>query len=355
MVHNHGALLQLTALIRVLRGENIDAAALRFEKNYDFLGHELRAKYEISVRSIGIYIKYLMSEGLKKTWYNFKKSGTLNKYRKETGIIGNYYSDEKNMDAVVIGSDEVFALHTGPTPILFGHAAPSLKVFAYAGSFGPTTYEDVCNRHCKAFVESGLSSMCGISVRDQNSRAVVEKLIGESPRMVCDPVLLYGFREEIASLKRPTDEKYLLVYAYDGRMDTSEEVTAIRNYANRKGLKIISPGMYHPWVDKNVDTDPVNLLAWFKYADCVVTDTFHGCVISIITETPMAVRTRDSNRFKLYNLLVEYGLDNRIVKSWDNLKTVFETPVDFAAVGRQVDLRRKDAMEYLREMITKEI
>ena len=47
-VHNHGALLQLNALIQVLRTTfDADAKALQYDKNYDFLGHELKAKYVI--------------------------------------------------------------------------------------------------------------------------------------------------------------------------------------------------------------------------------------------------------------------------------------------------------------------
>lgn len=279
----------------------------------------------------------------------------MSKYRAESGIIGNYYTDEKDLDAVVVGSDEVFALHTGPTPAFFGHALPSKKVFAYAGCFGPTDYDDVVAKHCNAFVESGLKAMCGLSVRDENSREAVEKLTGINPKLVCDPALLYGYEEEIAKMEKPIKENYLLVYAYDGRMDTLEEVAAIKAYAKAHGLKTLSPGFYHPWVDYNINVDPVNLLGYFKHASGVVTDTFHGSVMSIITDASMTVCTRESNHFKLYNLLAEYGLENRIVTSWDMLPKVLDVPVDFNPVHEQVKARRADAMSYLDEMIAKEV
>lgn len=60
----------------------------------------------------------------------------------------------------------------------------------------------------------------------------------------------------------------------------------------------------------------------------MITDTFHGSVMSIITDVSIAVRTRDSNHFKLYNLLAEYGLEDRIVTSWDKLDTVLNLPID---------------------------
>ena len=57
-VHNHGALLQLNALIQVLKKEfNAEAKALQYDKNYDFLGVELKAKYVLSFKSIKIYSK----------------------------------------------------------------------------------------------------------------------------------------------------------------------------------------------------------------------------------------------------------------------------------------------------------
>ena len=50
-VHNHGAVLQLTALVKVLARKGIEAKALQFDKNYDFLGVALKSKYDIASRS----------------------------------------------------------------------------------------------------------------------------------------------------------------------------------------------------------------------------------------------------------------------------------------------------------------
>ena len=49
-VHNHGALLQLNALKQVLKSYSIDAQALQFDKNYDFMCRDMKAKYEISLK-----------------------------------------------------------------------------------------------------------------------------------------------------------------------------------------------------------------------------------------------------------------------------------------------------------------
>lgn len=91
-VHNHGAILQMNALIKVLRKNfRVEAHALQFDKNYDFLGRELKAKYEIGIKSIGIYVKYLFERGLKLFLFNVKKKRLFENFKKKENLIGDYH------------------------------------------------------------------------------------------------------------------------------------------------------------------------------------------------------------------------------------------------------------------------
>lgn len=350
-VHNHGAILQMNALIKVLKKSfSIDAQALQFDKNYDFMGREWKAKFEFGISSIGIYIKYLFERGLKIFFFNVKKKILFENLKKRENLIGKYYSDCENLNGVIIGSDEVFALHTGPTPVMFGHALPSDKVFAYAGCFGPTKIEDIKRLHCVALVAGGLSSMKGLSMRDQNSIDITKELTGRDSKLVVDPVILYGYEEELAKLTDPKLPKYLLVYAYETRMNDPKETKKIVNYAHNHGLKVVCPGFYHGWADMNINTDPVELLRYFKYAECVVTDTFHGSIMSIITGRELAVKLRDNSN-KLLNLLKEYCLADRVIgEDWD-LESIFANKQDNDHVAKEVIRRRSESMAYLKEMI----
>lgn len=352
-VHNHGAILQMNALIKVLKQQfGIEAQALQFEKNYDFLGRELKAKYEISAKSIGIYFKYLVDRGLSVFLFNIKKKKLFDQFKKKENLIGVYYSESERLDAVIVGSDEVFALHTGPTPVFFGHALPTDKVFSYAGCFGPTKLEDVKRLHCEYFVSSGLSNMVGLGMRDQNSIYITKALTGRDSALVVDPVLLYGYVDEIKNFTDPGLPKYLLVYAYENRMNDLKEIDKIVSYAHRHGLKVVCPGFYHNWADINVNTDPVELLRYFKYANCIVTDTFHGSVMSIISGREIAVKLRDNSN-KLLNLLEEYGLADRVIgKDWD-LERIFSRKQNNDIVAKEVIRRRKESIKFLKEMIEK--
>ncbi len=350
-VHNHGAILQMNALVKVLKNDfDIEAQALQFDKNYDFMGREWKAKYEVGIKSIGIYVKYLFERGLKIFLFNIRKKILFESFKKRENLIGEFYSEAKNLDGVIIGSDEVFALHTGITPVMFGHALPTDKVFSYAGCFGPTKIEDIKKWHCEAIVASGLASMNGLAMRDQNSIIIAKELTGKDATLVVDPVILYGYEEELAGMTRPNLPKYLLVYAYETRMNEPEEYRKIVEYAHSKGLKVVCPGFYHSWADININTDPVELLRYFKYAECVVTDTFHGSVLSIITGRELAVKLRDNSN-KLLNLLREYGLEERVINDNWEIDSVFQKKQNYSFIVSELKKRRTESMTYLSKMI----
>lgn len=350
-VHNHGASLQLNALIKVLKRDfNADAQALQFETNYDFADKSVRDKHKISINSVGYFLNYIRKRGLKLFLFNIRKSRLFRRFNQRENLIGLHCKDCENLDAIIIGSDEVFSLAVGPTPEFFGYNLPSKKVFAYAGCFGPTTIEDVRKVHCEDFVRDGLNSMIGLSMRDQNSIAIAKEFTGRDAELVVDPVILYGYKKELETLSNPGLPKYLLVYAYESRLNDPKEYMAILDYAHKNGLLVVCPGFYHGWADKNINTDPVELLRYFKYAACVVTDTFHGCVMSLITGADMAVIIRDNGN-KLLNLMNEYHIeDRRIDQNWD-LETIFSKRVDWNDVSSEITKRRADSMDYLKKMI----
>lgn len=352
-VHNHGASLQLNALKKVLKQAfDIDAQALQFETNYDFAEKSVKDKHKISVHSIGYFLNYIKERGIRIFIFNIRKKRLFERFNTREKLIGPHSNTCRPLDAVVIGSDEVFSLFAGPTPEFFGYNLPSKKVFSYAGCFGPTTIEDVKRVHCEEFVSNGLNSMVGLSMRDQNSIAVAKEFTGREPELVVDPVILYGYKEELARQTDPGLPKYLLVYAYESRLNDPKEYEAILNYAHSNGMIVVCPGFFHKWADRNINTDPVELLKYFKYSECVVTDTFHGCVMSLITEADMAVVIRDNGN-KLLNLMNEYKIDDRRVGQDWNLSAIFARPVDWNIVNGEIRHRRELSMNYLERMIAK--
>ena len=342
-VHNHGAVLQANALKRVLEKYGCEVSFLTFDRNYDFINIEQKNKYKISIRSIPFFINYAIQRGIPNILFNIIKTFKLNLYRKKNFQISGRYSDF-NGDYVVIGSDEVFSTEIGINHFFYGHGISVSKIISYAASFGPSNYDFIKKHNLINLVSSGLKNMTAVSVRDMNSCNITEKL-GVNSEIVCDPVILYGYEEEQKEYK-PDIENYIVVYSYDKNMNDIDEVTSIKNFAKDKDLKIFSIGYHHKWCDKNINVTPNQLLGYVKNAKLVITDTFHGTVISLICNTNFVVKLR-GNSNKLGFLLDEYRLNKRILDDFGNLKHLYTEEIDYSIVNRLLAEKRKKSIDFL--------
>lgn len=94
---------------------------------------------------------------------------------------------------------------------------------------------------------------------------------------------------------------------------------------------------------------PFDVLAWFKKAEYIVTDTFHGTIFSIITHRPFCSLVRDSNEQKLGSLLEQLALGERKILKGDFQKigSVLNIPVDYDKVDNVLQEERRRVMEYM--------
>ncbi len=350
-VHNHGAVLQAYGLKRVLEKKGHHVLTLTFERNYDYIPVELKRKYEISFRSIHFFCKYMAEKGISNVLYNYRKRCVLKSFRTSSFDMSVKFNLFYG-DAVIIGSDEVFSLEIGYNSMLFGYGIQAERVLSYAGSFGPTTIDDIRIKGKEKQISDGLKKFTAISVRDCNSKKIIEELCGTDIPIVCDPVILYGFSQEM-NYFTPQEKGYIAIYAYDNRMNDPAEVCKIKKFAKTHGFRIYSIGYYHKWCDKNINVSPFELLGWIKNAKIVITDTFHGSVLSIICNTSMIVKLR-GNINKLVYLLGEYSLIDRITESFDDLEDIFNNKPDFQKVNQILTEKREKSINFLNNVLNTE-
>lgn len=349
-VHNHGAVLQMYALEKVLEKFGNQARGLTFHKNYDFLESYAENKYNISLKSIPYYMGYLFEKGLKKTYFNYRKKQILDDFKLKNNMIGEKVIESKNLEAVFIGSDEVFSIEAGLTPEFWGNNIDCKNIFSYAGCFGPTTLEFIKEKNAEEFIKKGIDNLKQISVRDENSKNIIETLSHREATLVCDPVILYGYINEKKNFKKKFDEKYILIYSYDNNMNKDEEINNIKQFAKEHNYKIYSVGFYHNWCDKNINCDPIELLEYVKNAEYVLTDTFHGTVMSLIMNTEFVTKVH-TNSNKLGFLLKEYECLDRITKDFSDSSKIIEKKMDYSRVNEIIKERRDTSMKFIEKCL----
>ncbi len=343
-VKNYGSFLQAFSLKK-----NIEALGHTCEFINIIPGRQLDG-YKISrFHKLGLLCKRLWG------WDFIKRFKTIYKFQTRFSKEFIPYlgvepgENHKHYDVVVIGSDEVFncAQQTwfGYSPQLFGKGLNADKIITYAASFGATTLEKLQALGIKDEVAGLLKQMACISVRDMNSAEVVSALTGKEPLRNVDPVLIYDYSSLMPTERRKSD--YMMVYTYPGRITDKKEIMAIQEYARQKGLRIVSIGHYFPWCDDVVVPTPFEVLAYFRDAACIVTDTFHGSVFSIKFNKPFCTIIRNMNNQKLSYLLKQFGLESRIANDVSRMQTIMETPIDYVPVNRQIKAEQGKSIRYL--------
>lgn len=344
-VKNYGSFLQAFSLKK-----NIEALGHEVEFINIIPGAQLGGLKQRRFYKIRLLVERLLGWDIMKRWRTIYKFQS--RFSKEflpclgvkRGIACSHY------DIVVIGSDEVFncAQKTwfGFSPQLYGEGLNADKVISYAASFGATTIEKLQSMGLKDEVARMLANnFSQISVRDKNSRYLVEALTGKEPLMNVDPVLIYDYTPFIPKEKRKSD--YIIVYTYPGRISDQNEIAVIRAFAKKKGLRLLSIGHYFPWCDDVVVPTPFEVLAYFRDAAYIVTDTFHGSVFSIKYNKRFCTIVREMNNQKLTYLLEQFGLKGRIVSDLQNFEHILEAVIDYTPVNEQIAMETLCGKEYL--------
>ena len=97
-------------------------------------------------------------------------------------------------------------------------------------------------------------------------------------------------------------------------------------------------------------------LAGFMDARCVVTDSFHGCVLSILFHKPfVAVGNSRRGMARLESLLGMFGLDMRLVQGIDpeDDGEFFLSDPDWASVDEILENERVKSVRFLQEGLAK--
>lgn len=346
---NHGAVLQAYASQKMIERLNEKTFVLDYNRKVcDCRPLKKRLKNKIK--------KIFNGEILKRNIYkkfDIEKKVLFNRFIDKNLLVGKDFAQEL-CDAVMVGSDMVFNLLQGYSPYMFGYGIPADYIFSYAASAGGSTYKLAKKMKLENDIRNGLSKFKAVGCRDCETINFVKNVCPSADIYEnIDPVLLYGFNEEKKTWdtgKWRNHRPYVLIYSYSGFMNAKRETKEIIRYASDNNLDVVSCGYYHSWCKENINADPKEFLEMFVYADCVVTDTFHGTVFSLINNKNFCSIIRD-NGFKLKYLLEQCGLTENIAAKSKDIYNVLNTKTDYSRYDEWIDNQRTLSTDFLKGQI----
>lgn len=199
--------------------------------------------------------------------------------------------EKYKLDAVIVGSDQVwradFAMLYGYNYFL-DFVPTGIKRLSYAASFGLSEWK--YNTEQTLHIKELLSRFQGISVREEDAIQLCHKYLGVEVEKMIDPTMLLS-ATEYNSLSSPKliNEKYVFVYWLG---DVTQIERQINEY-QEKGYIIIRVGLREEKLLPSVE----EWLSYIKYAEVVITDSFHGCVYTILFHRPLKVCENQSGGY----------------------------------------------------------
>lgn len=353
--NNYGGLLQCFALQKVLKSLGHDAWVVQ-------RGYVNRS----IIWRIFHYVRQTMKVLLGRKFVHLLPSKEIKYIRKNTSnFISNYiepttehirtnkqlanFHFSNKFDAYVVGSDQVWRPCYSPciTNYFFDFISPNEKVkrVAYAASFGVDEWE---------FTEKE-TIICGdllrlfnaVSVRENTAIALCSNNWGrEDVIQVLDPTMLLEKEDYIRIVEKENEPKSpgnLFCYILDESSEKNQVVESIASRIDAVSFTQMPKCeiTYENLRDRLDDCVYPSVTAWlraFMDADMVVTDSFHGCVFSIIFNKPFWVIGNEGRGLARFNSLLSlFELQSRMINS-SSMPTDITDPIDWSQVNA---IRRK--------------
>ena len=343
-VENYGSFLQAYGLKKMIESLGFSVTFVDYQKGKSLVGKKKQFLEKIK-RNANI-LEFVKRRKIKNALGNMYRE----RFLPRLDVSDSLNINPKNIDTLVIGSDEVFnPIQPDPSCYskeLFGYNYEDVATISYAACFGYCTLDDLKKYKIADEIGEMLKKFKSISVRDDNSFDIVKTLTGSSPAINLDPVLMYDFADE----KRESSlgiKDYIVLYAYPGRFTRAEE-REIKRLARKYKKTIVSVGFYQKIADVCVVPDAFEIFNLFKKADFVITDTFHGTIFSIKENVNFCSMIRGTHVNKLGDLLERVRLSDRKIKDASSLEKMFLNAPDFGVTNGIIENEKAKAMNYLR-------
>ena len=256
-----------------------------------------------------------------------------------------------NADIYITGSDQVWNYNhnEGTDKHYFFDGIKGRKI-AFSSSIG---MKDLPKEYFH-YMKQALSEYGAISVREDSAVEILSSMGLQSTQLL-DPTLLLDKEEwKPYASKRLVYEKYLFVYLPYNTKDEDLVYNTVRKIATKNNLTVVTYSRDF-FKNKKADTtitfaNPGDILSLILYADCVVTNSFHGTAFSINLNKQFWAYMPSKFSTRLESVLKLCKLEYRHIEELITDEQISEV-VDFSESNEILDIERKKGNDYLNEIV----
>lgn len=321
---NPGSAFQAFALQKYLSKEH-DVQIIDYRPAYSRYGGSFLKSF---IRKI-LFFRIRLSESK-------KFSGFMNRYMNLTRTFYSYKSlchACLNADLFIVGSDQLWNTDypCGNDNAFYLDFVKNAKKITYSTSVGKKIIDEKNLNKIKEFADS----FSLIAVREKNTAIQLSEKLGRTVTWVCDPVFLIDrdIYESMIDQKSRFDKPYVFVYL----SPKSPMLDTLIEYYRSKGFVIVLGGGYNKSrcdCDVHIkDMGPLEFLNCIKYAEVVVSTSFHATAFCHIFHKEFVTILPPKNGERIVSLLEQTGLMNRCVVDKVEIKKI-QKKIDWDFVDR---------------------
>ena len=358
--YNYGSVLQAFATQEIVRALGYEAQIINYRlaeqrKVYS----NLRLKY--GVNTLVKDITLLPMNGMRNEKYaafeeffvkNLALTQEVSEVRETLALMQQY-------ETIISGSDQIWNKHSLELEaISWDYMKPYLlagfegKKVSYASSIANMSQKELEK------IKPYLQKFSHIAMREPSSAEVISEMLGRNVESVLDPTFLLDCTAWVKALSLKNQPSGKIVYYSLGGLKRFNMVRPIlEQLARRKkcGIIVMTPFCYVPKssvFEPHQEYGPVDFLQTLRNAEMVVTDSYHGTILSVnLCKDVYSICKQGGSEFRKTDILKNIGMENRIIYQPEKMIKEEFASIDYATVQKRLQQLRAKSISYLKDAL----